>query len=168
MRRCFEPVNFLERRDLGIAGEPAQRDHVGRGIVLEDLHRLGDELVRQPCRLLRRRVLAVGRQRGDAGRLRVGVVDRVAEIVAAEHDDEAMLADRLDEDLRAGHLDLTQFSTHGDAAFVGRPAGPAVGDQALASTVQKLPRMATSRGPTAKLMPSASRMPRPMRYSRGS
>ena len=49
----------------------------------------------------RRRVLAVGGQRSDAGRLRVGVVDGVAEAVAAEDDDEAVFADRLDEQFGA-------------------------------------------------------------------
>ena len=104
----------------------------------------------------------------DAGRLRIGVVDGVAQAVAAEDDDEAVLADRLDEHLDAGHLDLLQLLAHGHAALGRRPAGAAIGDVAVASSVQKLPRTATSRGPTAKLMPSASRMPRPMRYLSGS
>ena len=70
-------------------------------------------------------------QRRDADGLRVGVVDLVAQVVAAEDDDEAMLAHRLDEDLDAGDLDRLQLLAHGDAAFGGRPAGAAVGDLAL-------------------------------------
>src|SRR5205823_159386 len=50
---------------------------------------------------------------------------------ATEHDDETMLADRLDKNLRIGHSDLLKLLAHRDTALGRRPARPAVGDQAL-------------------------------------
>ena len=61
-----------------------------------------------------------------AGLLWVGVIDGVAQGIAAEDDHEAMLADRLDEHFDARDLDLLQLAAHGDAAFRGGPARAAV------------------------------------------
>ena len=102
MAAGLQAVDVLHRGDLRIAGEAAQRHHVGRRLVLEHAAGLGDEAVDGVGGVLRGGVGALGRQRRVAGLLRVGVVDRVAEVVAAEDDDEAMLAHRLDEDLDAG------------------------------------------------------------------
>ncbi len=68
-----------------------------------------------------------GVERSQADALRIGVVDRVAEVVAAEDDDEAMLAHRFDEHFEPGNCDVLQQLAHGDAAFGRRPAGAAVG-----------------------------------------
>src|SRR5262249_21363171 len=66
----------------------------------------------------------------EAFLLRVGVVDGVSEVVAAQHKHEAVFADGFDEYLDLGEFDPGQLVAHGDAALGGRPSGPAVGDQA--------------------------------------
>src|SRR5262249_41159443 len=55
----------------------------------------------------------------------------VAQVLAAEHHHEPVLADRLDEGLDAGNLDSLQLLAHRHAAFGTRPAGAAVADQPL-------------------------------------
>ena len=104
MAAALQAVDVLHGGDLRIAGEAAQRHHVGRRVVLQHLAGLGDEVVDGVGRLLRRRRRRPWPCSGAmAGLLRIGVVDGVAEVVAAEDDDEAMLAHRLDEHLDAGH-----------------------------------------------------------------
>ena len=71
-------------------------------LVGEPLAGLGDELVHQASGRLRLRLLGPRRQRRHAEALRVGVGDALGEPVAAQHEQEAMLAYRLDEDLDAG------------------------------------------------------------------
>ena len=116
--------------DLRIAGQAAQGDHVRRCVALQHLARLGGELVDDAGHVFRRRVRALRLKRHMALHLRIGVVDAVAQVVAAKDDDETMFADRFDEDLHAGNADGLQFSAHGHAAFRGRPAGSAIGDLA--------------------------------------
>src|SRR5207244_3778216 len=65
-----------------------------------------------------------------AGLLRVGVVDGIAQVVAPEDHDKAMLAHRLDKDFDTWNADLLQLARHLNAALSRRPAGAAVGDQA--------------------------------------
>ena len=66
---------------------------------------------------------------------------------AAKHDDEAMLLDRLDEDFDARDLHLPQLDRQRRAFFAAmRPARRSV-MLPCASSVQKLPRMATSLRP---------------------
>src|SRR5262249_40934723 len=124
-------IDVLHGGDLRIASEAAQGDHVGRGVVLEDLARLDDESVDRLGGVLRRVILADGMQRGDVEGLRVSVIDVIAEVVAAEDDDEAVLPHRLDKDLDAGDLDGLHLLAHGDAAFGAGPAGTAIGDESL-------------------------------------
>src|SRR5262249_11308310 len=81
--------------------------------------------------VLRRFIFADGQERRGADLLRIGVVDLVAEVVAAENDDEAVLAHGFDEHFDAGDLDRGQLVAHGDAALGGGAAGAAIGDQAL-------------------------------------
>ena len=114
-----------------MAGETAKRDAVGRSIILENLDGGGEKLIRQPCRRFGRWVLTVSRQRRDARRLRIGIVNRIAEVVAANNQHEAVLADRLDKQLGPVDFDLSEFLDHGLATIVRRSAGPAVGDQAV-------------------------------------
>ena len=89
------------------------------------------------------------------------------------------LSPRMTSTKRCSRTGSTKISEPGTSIFArilqtstqvsvdGRPARRSV-MVPDASSVQKLPRMATSRGPTWKLMPRASKMPRPMRNSRGS
>ena len=61
---------------------------------------------------------------GDANRLRVGVIHMIAQSLAAENNDEAMLLDRFDKHLHAGNLDLPNLLDHCLAALGCRPARP--------------------------------------------
>ncbi len=98
---------------------------------MEHLVGLGDEAIDGVGCFLRGGVGALGRQRSVAGLLRIGVVDRVAQFLAAEDDDEAMFAHRLDEHLDAGYANRLQPFAHLDAALRRRPAGAAVADETL-------------------------------------
>ena len=120
----------MHRGDLRIAGEAAQRNHVGRGVVFEQPGGLRDKPIDDRRGALRLWVGAAGGQRRHAGLLRIGVVDGVAQIVAAEDDDEAVLPHRLDEDFDIRHTDRLELAAHGDATLGRRAAGAAIGDPA--------------------------------------
>ncbi len=131
-RDGLQAVGLFHGRDLGELGEPAHHQEVRRPLVLEHVLRLAEELGGDLRRLLRRGVAGLRFERVQAGRERVGVGDVVAQPLAAEPDDEAVLADGLNQGLDA--LDLHPSPQFLDELLAGLgrdPAGPAVGDAAL-------------------------------------
>ena len=132
MARGLQAVDLLHRVDLRIAGEAAQRHHVGRGVVLEDLAGLGDEPVDGLGGLLRR---GVGALRPAAGRAPTacGSVSLTASPRSSPRKTTTKRCSRTGSTKTStpGSLIACSCLAHGDAALGGRPAGAAVGDLAV-------------------------------------
>ena len=96
-----EAIKFVERHDLRMLGEPAQHQEIGRGLVLQDLPGLPQKLGGDLRCLLRGGITGGGRRLESemADRARVGVGDLVPQPLAAEPDDQAILAHGLDQGL---------------------------------------------------------------------
>ena len=71
--------------------------------------------------------------------LRIGVVDLVAQVVAAQNHHETVLAHRLDKHLHAGDFDLLKLLAHGHAALGRGPARPAIADESFANSMVQSP-----------------------------
>src|SRR5438094_238681 len=83
----------------GTVGQLCEWPRLGRAVILGDHLRLPEELGRGPGGLLRGGVGGLRLDRVQAFLEGVGVADVVAEPFAAEPDDQAVLADRLDQGL---------------------------------------------------------------------
>src|SRR5262245_6170980 len=109
-------------------GKTAEREAVRFLLTGEEFGCLGDELLGDGGRLFTRRVAGFRVERRNAGGLRIGVVDVAAEALAAEHDDEAMLLDRLTKHFDPGDLYVAQADGERRAFLRSNAARATVGD----------------------------------------
>ena len=107
---------------MGQAGDAPEQHHVRRLLLAENALSLGDERIESLRRALTFRSGGVHIQRGHAHASGVHLRDLVAETVAAEMEDEAIVLHGVDQRLDAGNLDAVQGlderrgSLRGDAA----------------------------------------------------
>ena len=115
-----------------MVAKPRSTSPLARGSSRNQRRGLGDEVVDRGRRRLRLRGQRPARQRRDPFRLRVRLRDRGAQPRAPQHQHEAMLPHRLDEQLQPRDADAAQPLHDGGGLLAGEAAGAAVADRAIA------------------------------------
>jgi hypothetical protein len=101
-------------------------------MFMEQLGRLGHEVIDYLRSPLRGGIAAGWWQWFDTKLLWVGVVHLVAKVVAAEHHHKAMFPDWLHKKLNAANFDFLESLTHRHTTLGSGPACPAISDAAFA------------------------------------
>ena len=127
-RRGPQSIQLFKRGNRRPLVDPAHREKVGRGIVLQHLASLREERLGDLRRLLRGSVAGHRVKRSHARLLRVGVFNVPAQPLTTEDDHQAIFLHRANEHLDARNLDLVELRAQLGANLAGDPPRPAIGD----------------------------------------